>query len=34
VTSTGLTGRLMTSHWWWRIGIAIVLVALVLVKFG
>ena len=33
-TPTGLVGRLTTSHWWWRIGIVLVLVALVLVKFG
>ena len=31
---TGLVGRLTTSHWWWRIGIVLVLVALVLLKFG
>ena len=31
---SGLVGRLTTSHWWWRIGIVIVLVALVLLKFG
>ena len=30
----GLVGRLTTSHWWWRIGIVLVLVALVLLKFG
>ena len=31
---TGLVGRLTTSHWWWRIGIVLVLVALALLKFG
>jgi hypothetical protein len=32
--STGFVGRLTTSHWWWRIGIVLVLVAVVLLKFG
>jgi hypothetical protein len=32
--STGFFGRLATSHWWWRIGIALVLVAVLLLKFG
>jgi hypothetical protein len=31
---TGFFGRLATSHWWWRIGIALVLVAFLLLKFG
>ena len=31
---TGFLGRLATSHWWWRIGIALVLVAFLLLKFG
>jgi len=30
----GFFGRLGTSHWWWRIGIALVVVALVLLKVG
>jgi len=33
-TGTGLAGRVTTSHWWWRIGIVLVLVALALLKFG
>jgi hypothetical protein len=32
--SKGVLGRLTTSHWWWRIGIVLVLVALVLLKVG
>jgi|GEM_PF-3347620 len=30
----GLMGRLSRSHWWWRIGVAAVVVALLLLKFG
>lgn len=30
----GLFGRLATSHWWWRVGIALVVVAIVLLKVG
>ena len=33
-TSAGLASRLTTSHWWWRIDIVLVLVALVLLKFS
>jgi len=33
-TRPGFFGRLGTSHWWWRIGIALVVVALVLLKVG
>lgn len=32
--SRGFVGRLTTSHWWWRIGIGLVLVAVVLLKVG
>jgi hypothetical protein len=30
----GFVGRLTTSHWWWRIGIALVAVALLIIKVG
>ena len=30
----GFVARITTSHWWWRIGIALVAIALLLLKFG
>ncbi len=30
----GLGSRIIRSHWWWRAGIALVVVALLLLKFG
>jgi hypothetical protein len=30
----GVVGRLVQSHWWWRIGIALVAAALVILKVG
>ena len=32
--ASGFLGRLATSHWWWRIGIALVVVAILLLKVG
>lgn len=29
-----LAGRITVSHWWWRVGIALVAVALVILKVG
>jgi hypothetical protein len=31
---SGVVGRLVQSHWWWRIGIALVVVALIILKVG
>jgi hypothetical protein len=30
----GVVGRFVQSHWWWRIGIALVVVALIILKVG
>ena len=30
----GVVGRIIQSHWWWRIGIALVVVALIILKVG
>ena len=30
----GLGSRIVRSHWWWRVGIALVVVALLLLKLG
>ena len=30
----GLGSRIVRSHWWWRVGIAVVIVAVLLLKFG
>ena len=30
----GVVGRIVQSHWWWRIGIAVVVVSLIILKVG